>query len=166
MVRAMVTRETNGSYTVTMGDDVDMTTLKRNQEVVNVSAPVTTSASGNTSAVSSPLSSAAVSAEVTTEATKKEAVAKRLDNANKEFQKASEEVKIARGIAKINSSKQDEAKEAGKKVGRAKKELNAAKEAALALGIVTGGRHTKQTHRTRTRRVSHSKRKHSTRKRK
>ena len=163
MVRAMVTRETNGSYTVTFGD-VDMTTMKRNQKIVHVPVTAATSASGNTSAVSSPPSSAAVSAEVTTEATKKEAAAKRLDNANKEFQKASEEVKTARGIAKINSSKQDEAREAGKKIGRAKKELNAAKEAALALGIVTGGRRTKQTQRTRTRRVSHSKRKHSKRK--
>ena len=66
----MVTRETNGSYTVTIGD-VDMTTMKRNQKIVHVPVTAATSASGNTSVVSSPLSSAAVSAEVTTEATKK-----------------------------------------------------------------------------------------------
>ena len=146
MVHAMVTRESPDSFTVTFGVDTPLI----NQKAVPAAA------SKKTSVVSSPPLSAVESAE----ATKKEAAIKRVDDANKELNTASIEVKKARSIASTNVSKKGEAVEAGKRVGRAINELKAAQEAAQALGIEIntskkkGGRrtHRKRTHRKRTHR--------------
>ena len=148
------------SYIVTCGD-VATIPLTGNAKMVNVPAAGVTGVPS--SMISSPLS-----AVVNTKATEKEAATKRLENANRELKAASNSVKTARSIAKINESKKDEAAEAGKRVGRAQKEQKAAQEAAQALGIYKsdikkGGRRTHRTHRTHRKRT-HRKRTHRRRK--